>query len=287
MRALIIGLGYVGQALAAELVSQGHDVAGIRRSPLPEAGALTGCRVLLADVTSPETLPALERPFDWVVNCVAASGGGPDQYGAVYLEGTANVLRWLERGPPQKLVYTSSTGVYGQTDGSHVTEQSRTEPATETGKILVSAERLLLAPEASIIPSVILRVAGIYGPGRGFWLRQFLKGEARIEGDGSRILNMIHRDDLVRTIIAALERGRPGEVYNVVDDEPVGQSEMFRWLSQTLGRPMPTAIPERVDPERRRGLTNKWVSNAKLRRELGCCLQYPTFREGFSAELNR
>ena len=79
---------------------------------------------------------------------------------------------------------------------------------------------------------MILRVAGIYGPDRGHWFKQFLKNEARIEGDGSRFLNMIHRDDVIGCIIAALKSGRPGEIYNAVDDEPVSQMNFFQWLAE-------------------------------------------------------
>lgn len=288
MRALIIGMGYVGQAVAAELLAKGHTVTGMRRSIGPrEVSDLPGCRQLSIDVTDPTTLPQLQTPFDWVVNCVAASGGSPEQYRATYLEGTRNVLRWLAQGSPSKYVYTSSTGVYGQTDGSLVDELSETKPVTETGRILVETEQLLLAGTAQPVPAVVLRVAGIYGPGRGYWLRQFLSGEAKIEGEGTRVLNMIHRDDLVIAVLAALERGRPGEVYNVVDNEPVSQRDVFVWLSHNVGLPLPPSVPESSETSRRRGLTNKRVSNAKLRRELRCSWRYPTFREGFSAELSR
>jgi nucleoside-diphosphate-sugar epimerase len=287
MRALIIGMGYVGQAVAAELLARGHTVTGIRRSfALGEIAGSPGFRRLSADVTDPATLSQLRTPVDWVVNCVAASGGSPEQYRATYLEGTRNVLRWLAQGPPAKYVYTSSTGVYGQTDGSLVDELSETKPVTETGRILVETEQLLLGPPQSI-PAIVLRVAGIYGPGRGYWFRQFLSGEAKIEGQGTRVLNMIHRDDLVIAILAALERGRPGEAYNVVDNEPASQRDVFAWLSRHLGQPLPPSVPESGETSRRRGHTNKRVSNAKLRRELGCSWRYPTFREGFSAELER
>ena len=92
-------------------------------------------------------------------------------------------------------------------------------------------------------PAVILRVAGIYGPERGHWFKQFLKNEARIEGDGSRFLNMIHRDDVIGCIIAALENGTPGEIYNAVDDEPVTQLKFFQWLATELKRPLPPRLP--------------------------------------------
>ena len=136
-------------------------------------------------------------------------------------------------------------------------------------------------------PAVILRVAGIYGPDRGHWFKQFLKDEARIEGDGSRFLNMIHRDDLVGCIIAALKNGRAGEIYNAVDDEPVSQVNFFQWLAEELGKDPPPSVPENPEANRKRGVTNKRVSNRKLKMELGYQFKYPNFRIGYSAEILR
>ena len=295
MRVLIVGCGYVGVPLGAELVRLGHEVFGLRRNP--GAGSelkAAGIQPLIGDVTQPETLAKLPREFDWVVNCVAAGGNG-ENYRAVYLQGTRNLLAWLAPNPPGKYVYTSSTSVYAQNDGSPVKESSPTEPLAETSKILVETEKVLLEasrgssghPPHQKFPAVILRVAGIYGPDRGHWFKQFLKDAAHLEGDGSRCLNMIHRDDLVGCIIAALKNGKPGEIYNAVDDEPVSQLHFFQWLAQAVDKPLPPAEPENPDANRRRGLTNKRVSNRKLKMELGYRFQHPTFREGYSAELSR
>jgi len=241
-----------------------------------------------------------------------------------------NLVEWLSAAPPNNFVYTSSTSVYGQNDGSLVEETSPTEPAVETGKILVETERVLLAAAQEEIrrrsdalcapepgrdafhrvrdfagkewdavervptrfrgrrfPAVILRLAGIYGPDRGYWFGQYVNKEARIEGDGSRILNMIHRDDVIGAIIAALKCGQPGQIYNAVDNEPVTQLAFFKWLSGALGGELPPSVPEAPEAVRKRGLTNKKVSNLRLRRELGYQFKYPTFREGYTAEILR
>ncbi len=132
-----------------------------------------------------------------------------------------------------------------------------------------------------------MRVAGIYGPDRGYWLRQYLKNEATIEGKGERLLNMIHRDDVAGAIIAALKSGRPGEIYNAVDDEPVTLLNYFQWLAGALGKWPPPFGPEEQDPERKRGLTSKKVSNRRLKMELGYQFKYPNFRLGYTAELLR
>jgi len=288
MRALIIGCGYVGLPLGAELARRGHEVFGVRRS----AGSIQelqqwGITPVIADITRPEDFAKIPGPFDWVVNTVSSSKGGVEDYRAVYLEATRHLIAWLGANPPRKYVYTSSTSVYAQTDGSWVTEESPAEPASETSRVLMETEQLLLqSARESNFPAMILRVAGIYGPERGHLFQQYLRGEARLAGNGSRLINMVHRDDVVNAAIAALERGRAGEVYNVADDEPVSQREFFLWLSDKLGKPMPPPVTDEI-PQRKRGVTHKRVFNRKLRLELGCELKYLNFRLGYSAEIAR
>lgn len=307
MRVLILGCGYVGLPLAAELVRRGHEVYGVCRSyeRAREIGQ-AGVNAIVTDITEPTALEAVEPVFDWIVNTLSSEKGGVEEYRAIYLEGMRRILNWLKDWQPspaevelppaapvsrqlrsiRKFVYTSSTSVYAQTDGSWVTEESATEPQSETSRVLVDTERVLLsAAQKNNFPAVLLRVAGIYGPGRGHLFQQYLRGEAHITGDGSRLINMIHRDDVVAAIIAGLERGRPGAICNVVDDEPVSQLEFFRWLADKLAMPMPPTAKESAT--RKRGLTNKRVSNRKLRLELGCELKYPSFRQGYSAEIAR
>jgi nucleoside-diphosphate-sugar epimerase len=288
MRVLIVGCGYVGVPLGAELIRLGHDVFGLRRSPaVTDELKAAGIQPLTGDVTQPETLAKLPREFDWIVNCVAA-GGNAENYREVYLQGTRNLIDWLGPQPPKKFVYTGSTSVYAQNDGSPVKESSATEPLAETSRILAETEKVLLAAAAERkFPAVILRVAGIYGPDRGHRFKQFLQDTAHMEGDGARFLNMIHRDDLTSCIIAALKSGRAGEIYNAVDDEPVSQLHFFQWLAQAVDKPLPPSEPENPDAVRRRGATNKRVSNRKLKMELGHQFKYPTFRQGYSAELLR
>jgi len=283
MRVLIVGCGYVGLPLGKELARQGHTVFGLRRSSLADAELLAaGITPLHADLTQPETFAGLPKNFDWVVNCTAAGGGGAEDYRKIYLAGNRNLVAWLADAPPKKFVYTSSTSVYGQNDGSVVTETSPTEPAAETAKVLVQAEKLLLAAVAERqFPAVILRVAGIYGPGRGHAFKQFLRGEARLEGDGSRWLNMIHRDDVAGVIMAALERGIPGEIYNAVDNEPVRQRDFYAWLAEKLNRPMPPAVWGK-EPFRQRGASNKRISNEKIRVELQFKFGVSCFRSGLA-----
>jgi nucleoside-diphosphate-sugar epimerase len=288
MRVLIVGCGYVGFPLGVELVQQGHSVWGMRRTLWPEAERGPGIHPISADISQPETLPALDVAYDWVIFCASASGGGIEEYRQIYLQGLNNVLTWLAAAPPQRFIYTSSTSVYGQVDGSLVDETSPTHPQADTGQVLVEAEATLFEQaKAKAIPAIILRLAGIYGPGRGYWLKRYLDGNAVIEGDGQRVLNMIHRDDVVGAVLAALRRGRAGETYNVVDDEPVSQLVVFEWLSRRLGRALSPRAPGDVLLTRKRGITNKRVSNHRLRVQLRYDLKCPTFRQGFEEEISR
>ncbi len=310
MRVLIVGCGYVGLPLGIELVRRGHNVSGLRRSAvINDELQRVGITSLQADITLPATLANLPRDFDWVVNCVASGGGGVAEYRQLYLQGMRNLIKWLVPGsagvPPAssaessaatrrqdagapRFVYTSSTGVYGQNDGSLVDETSPTEPATETARVLFETEQALLAAgREKNFPAMVLRVAGIYGPERGYLLKQFLRGEARIEGTGARTLNMIHRDDLIHAIVAVLERGRGGEIYNAVDDEPVSQLEFFQWLAAKLDKPLPPTAPDDAAAPRKRGLTNKRIANRKLKAELGFEFRFPNYHSGYEAEIRR
>jgi nucleoside-diphosphate-sugar epimerase len=288
MRVLILGCGYVGTALGGLLVRSGHEVQGVRRScaDLEELRA-TGIQPLIWDVTEPSTFPPVGSGWDWVVNALSSRGGGVEGYERLYWQGTRNVLEWLKPVPPRKYVHLSSTSVYGQADASEVTESSLAEPQNGTSQVLLRVEQLLLQSSESIgWPAVILRSAGIYGPDRGHLFQQFLAGEARLTGEGDRWLNMIHRDDLVGAILAAFESGRPGDIINVADDEPVTEFEFFRWLSVRLKQPLPPAI-DPSEKVRKRGATNKRVANTKLKQALGYRLRFPTYREGYEAELVR
>jgi len=289
MKALIAGCGYVGIPLGSELIKAGHEVFAFNRTNALQAEIeKAGIHFFSADVSDRSSLDKLPVPFDWIVDMVSAGGGGPVEYRQAYLNGVRNLVDWLKDAPPKKFVFTSSTAVYGQDDGSQVKEESPTDPATETGRILVETERALMEAFQTLkFPSIVLRVAGIYGPDRGYWLSQFLKNVAFIEGRGDRSSNMIHRDDLIQTIISALKSGRPGQVYNVVDDEPVTQLHLYRWLSDATGKPMPPYATAEQSTSRSRNTTNKRVLNRRLKMELGIQLKYPTFRQGLTAEIQR
>jgi nucleoside-diphosphate-sugar epimerase len=262
-RVFVAGCGYVGLATGKLLHSAGWKVVGGSRSG-ESAGA--PFPVVPFDLSDPATMRDV-GPIDIVVHCASSSRGGADQYRQVYLDGVRNLLLAFGRA---RVVFTSSTSVYAQTDGSIVTEESPAMPSRETGKILREAENLVLQSDGCVA-----RLAGIYGPGRSVLLRRFFTGEAVIEGDGERYVNQIHRDDAASALVRLLEASASG-VYNVSDDTPLSLREVYSWLAAHFGKAVPPTGP--VNNERKRGVTHKRVSNAKIR-ALGWFPRYPSFRD--------
>ena len=275
-RVLIAGCGYIGQAAADLLHAAGWVVEGWTRSA--ESAASLSAKpypVRGVDVSQLDRVAECARTFDAVVHCASSSGGDAEKYRRVYLYGARNLLETF-RG--SKLLFTSSTSVYAQRDGSWVTEESDAKPIRETSRVLLETERLVLADSG-----VVARLAGIYGPGRSALLNKFLKGTAIIDPETDRFVNQVHRDDIAAALFLLLSReAEIAQIYNVVDDQPILQSECYRWLAQRLNRPLPPI--RRSMQERKRGDSNKRVSNAKLR-VLGWTAQYPTFAEAMEKSI--
>ncbi|MBL9136872.1 MAG: SDR family oxidoreductase [Verrucomicrobiales bacterium] len=287
MRVLIAGCGYVGIALGTRLLATGHQVAGIRRSTngaacLREAGI----EPWIVDLSAAQQLASLPVDWDWVVHCAAPSESTESAYRATYLESARNLVHRLAAQPPRAFVFTGSTSVYPQEDGSIVTETSETAPSTPLVRVLLETESLLLDAARRGFPARLLRVAGIYGPGRNR-LDSLRRGEVKRSSDPTRFLNFIHRDDLAGAIESVLERGRNGDIYNVSDGHPVREGDLLDALAKALGIATPApAVPRANGPPpegRGRPLTNKRLDSSKLRRELGWYPSYPTFREGYEA----
>jgi nucleoside-diphosphate-sugar epimerase len=291
MRVLIAGCGYVGVALGGRLAAAGHHVAGIRRSPAAAAVAClrdAGIEPWTLDLADPSQLSRLPDGWDWVVHCAAPSESTESAYRATYLEGARHLVRRFADRPPKAFLFTGSTSVYPQDDGSIVTETSATSAATPLVRVLLETEELLLEAARGGFPARLLRIAGIYGPGRNR-MDGMRRGEVKQSPDPTRFLNFIHRDDLVAAIDAVLHRGRNGTIYNVSDGHPVEEGELLEWLADALKLPLPVAVatpPEGSPPEaRRRLITNKRLDISRIRRELGWEPFYTTFREGYTALL--
>ena len=274
-RTLIIGCGYAGLPLALRLKERGHEVSAWVRSAESAASlaAHAFSRIIVGSVVDENQWKALTEKFDLVIHCASSGRGGVDAYEEVFLRG-ARLMN--EHQPAARRLLVSSTSVYGQTEGETVTEESPAEPVSATSRILREAEKEAMASGATVV-----RSSGIYGPGRSVLFEKFRRGQAVIEGDGQRWMNQIHRRDLVAALANLIEAGVPGRVYNATDDTPVTQRDFYAWCAGFLHQPMPPTGP--LNPERKRGLTNKRVSNARLK-ATGWKPIYPSFREGLAAD---
>jgi nucleoside-diphosphate-sugar epimerase len=258
--ALIVGCGYLGEAVADLLHAAGWTVTGWTASS--ESAARLAPRkpyaVAAHDVTNSGALADAVKtlaPPHVLIDCVSSGRGGADEYRRVYLDGARHLLGAF---PAARFIFTGSTSVYAQTDGSWVDETSPAEPARETGRVLGETEALVLAAGG-----IVARLSGIYGPGRSALLEKFRAGTAVIEGDGGRWLNHIHRDDAAAALVClAASETQPG-IYNTTDNEPITQMDLYRRLAAHLGLPLPPSGP--IDLNRKRGWTSKRVSNQRLR----------------------
>ena len=275
-RILIAGCGYVGQATADLFHEAGWTVEGWTGSR-ESAGRLAGkpYPVYALDITNRVEVCTRIATFDAVIHCASSGGGDADTYHQIYLNGARNLL---DRFNGSIVVFTSSSSVYAQTDGSWVTEESETKPTRETGRTLLETENLVL-----VHGGIVARLAGIYGPGRSALLSKFLSGEATVDPESDRFINQVHRDDIAAALLFLLDRQPQGkQIYNVVDDQPIRQSECYRWLAQKLNRPVP---PVGKSTRRyKRGDSNKRVSNAKLRK-LGWTPRYPSFADAMEKSI--
>jgi len=270
---LIVGCGYVGEALGLRLVAKGHRVYAMRRTP---AGLPEPLVPLRADVARSDGIGALPPRLDHVVYAVGAKSRDESAYRASYLDGLGNVLRALgdEGQRPARILFTSSTSVYGQSRGEWVDEESPTHPRGFTGEIMLAAERLL---HGSRHPSTVVRFGGIYGPGRTSLVARVESGQAIPLGDSPHYTNRIHRDDAAGALAHLLEVEDPAPTYLGVDDEPADLSDVLRWMAGRMGR----VLPE--DPEATSGRRSgsKRCRNALLRAS-GYAFERPTFREGYA-----
>ena len=253
-RILIAGCGYVGEATADLFHSAGWNVEGWVHSKESAARlSVMPYSICVLDVSQRGEVAKRAGVFDAVIHCASSRGGDAEAYRQIYLNGARHLL---ETFPKAKILFTSSTSVYAQRDGSWVTEESETKPLRETGRILLEVEKLV----------------------------KFLSGTATIDPNSDRFVNQAHRDDIASALFLLLNREaqESAQIYNVVDDEPILQSDCYGWLAQRLNRSLPPI--RKSEQPRKRGDTNKRVSNAKLH-QLGWTPDYPTFRDAMEKNI--
>jgi len=276
---LIAGCGDVGSRLGERLAASGWCVHGLRRRVAALPPSILALPGDLENPQCPADWPA--GRIDYLVYCAAASRHDEAGYRAAYVEGLRHVLDWLSgHGQrPRRLLFVSSTGVYGQRDGEWVDEDSPTEPQGFSGQILLEAERLALH---SGLPASVVRLAGLYGPGRERLIEQVRRG-AHADPQRPLYANRIHSEDAAGLLAFLLEAAARGvalaDCYLGGDDEPAPLHEVVAWLRGRLG-----VSGEGAESIGRRG-GSKRCRNARARR-LGWVPGYPGYREGYAALLS-
>lgn len=275
---LIAGCGDVGSRLAQQMLQAGWTVHGLRRqvAALP-AGVLPVAGDLEQPVC-PEGWPAGQ--LDYLVYCAAASQHDEAGYRAAYVDGLRHVLTWLEQHgqKPRRLLFVSSSGVYGQRDGEWIDENSPAEAEGFSGQVMLDAERLALD---SGIPATCVRLTGIYGPGREWLLKQVRMGY-RVVSEPPLYANRLHVDDCAGLLAHLLKAAAAGteldDCYIGVDDAPAPLHEVMGWLREYMG------VTEWSEESTVRRSGSKRCSNARAR-ALGWVPRYPSYREGYAAIL--
>lgn len=279
---LVAGCGYVGGALASMLVDRGDRVTGLKRNPdaLPR-----GVEPLAANVIAPASLGGLPKHPDAVVYAVSPTERSAAAYRNAYVEGLRNTLRACGTSDAPfrgRLVLVSSTGVYGEMGGAWVDEDTPPDPDDETGAALLEGETLARTFGGT---GIVLRLGGIYGPGRDRTVRRVASGDATCP-EPDRFGNRIHRDDAAAAALHLLSLDDPDEVYLGVDRDPAPLREVYRWVAGRLQMPDPcgpsgAAARDGGSSGAGRRRANKRCSSDRLVAS-GFAFRYPTFREGYT-----
>jgi nucleoside-diphosphate-sugar epimerase len=280
---LLVGCGYTGTRLARRLLAAGAQVVATRRT---QEGAtrtdaeLDGAHVRVADLLEPGTLDRLVPPSAIIVHTAPP--------GTAASVGEENLVAAAAAARARRIVYVSSTGVYGRGTGNSIDERAPVAPSGPMGQRRLEAESALLAAAARAgLPAVSLRAAAIYGPGRGSHV-SIAAGTHRVP-DTAGFVSRIHVDDLGSAILAAaLAETLPHAIYNVADDEPTQARSFADAVAEVLGvPPPPTVAPDQSSPAARELLGgDRRISNRRLVEELGVELAYPTWREGLRQALS-
>ena len=286
---LVIGCGYLGLRVAVRWVAQGKTVHGVTRSAdTAEQFRKMGIYPIVADVTDTQSLGAIGKleNIDTVLFAVGFDRSAGVPIHDVYVDGLQRVLEVLPRGI-KRFVYISSTGVYGQTDGSWVDEDSPCEPTRDGGKACLIAEQLLRSSTFAD-RVIVLRLAGIYGRERVPRKADLLSNKSFPQ---TGHLNLIHVEDAAATVLAAEQLATPPDTYVVSDGQPVPRCDYYSELRRLLNVPASTTeeagnkMPDGTS-RKQRTPADKKIRAEKFLRELKVELKFPSYREGLAAILS-
>lgn len=280
-RLLVLGCGYIGAEVCRRAASAGWVARGVVRSAASATRLRAeGLDVAVLDVLS-DDLDVLGGSWDAVVYALSAGGGGDDAYRAAYAEGPVRIASWAARVGAKALVLTSSTGVYRQ-DGE-VDESSPAGGDVASDRIVAGEQAVL---NSSVSSRSVLRLGGLYGPGRHYLVDQLRRGERTVGGRVDHRINYLHRDDAASAVLAACAAPAGTRVLNVTDGHPVTKEALARWICTQLGGGEPIFDPSApAGPRARRSertQPNRVVRAEQIRRELGWKPIYPDVYAGLA-----
>jgi nucleoside-diphosphate-sugar epimerase len=282
---VIAGCGYVGSRVARIWKAAGAEVTCLVRSHDHQCALeAEGFSARSCSFDDPGDLPGLDLAGSTLYYLVPPPGGGIADTRA------RNFCAALKPDHlPSRIIYMSATSVYSETSGGIITEESHVEPQSAMGKRRLDAEAAFCEyGAANGVPVIILRVSGIYGPGR-LPLMQISQGQPLLREEESGPSNRIHADDLAAICIAAAERGHAGDIFNVSDGHPSSMTSYFNACADLLGYPRQ---PQVTMEEARQVMSplmlsyvteSRIVDNTRMLSDLGITLKYPTMMEGLQA----
>ncbi|CAM3956174.1 NAD-dependent epimerase/dehydratase family protein [Bordetella tumulicola] len=280
-RVLLAGCGDLGLRLAHRLLADGAEVWALRRHPPVDerqvSSSTSPARIhwLQGDLTRPDTLSGLPPGITHLAYLPAPGARDPAVYRAVFQEGLPALLAALDDTALSRILFVSSSAVYGEHHGDWVTETTPADPLGFNGRILLDTETWLAAQPIS---SVSLRLAGLYGPGRLQLIDRLRAGSARAPQHPPHWANRIHIDDAAAAAFHLLGLSQPDAVYIGCDDTPLPLHVLYAHLAEQVGAAAPADGPAPAM------VGSKRLSNARLRAS-GLTLQWPDSRAGYAALL--
>lgn len=273
-RILLAGCGDLGERVAQRLRAHGDEVWALRRQP--PARGMHGIHWLRGDLTDPASLRELPAGITRLVYLPAPATRDKAAYRAIFVDGLRHVLDALDRRKLARVLFVSSSAVYGEHDGDWVDEATPTDPPGFNGAVLLEAEQWLAEQS---LPSTVLRLAGLYGPGRLQLIERLRAGQLRVPRETPHWANRIHVDDAAAAIAHLLQLKSPQPLYLGVDDTPMPLDELYDFLAALIDAPLPA---EGAAPA---GVGSKRLRNARLRAS-GWAPQWPDAREAYAALLD-
>lgn len=270
-RILLAGCGDLGERVAQQLRARGDEVWALRRHPPTRSAA--GIHWLRGDLTDPSSFGKLPAGITGLVYLPAPDARDKATYRGVFVDGLRHVLEALDAGSLRRVLFVSSTAVYGEHDGDWVDEDTPTAPRGFNGTVLCEAEQWLAEQP---VQSIVLRLAGLYGPGRLQLIERLRTGQLRVPREVPHWANRIHVDDAAAAIAHVLQLAEPQPVYLGVDDGPMPLDELYDFLAALIDAPPPDEGAAPV------GVGSKRLSNARLRAS-GWAPRWPDAREGYAA----